>query len=304
MAPIFTGSKFGFGRVDSAGPSSTFSASGGTTFTPGDGYKYHFFISPQDFIVTSSPGTVDYIIIGGGGAGCGQPSGNNYGGGGAGAGGVRTGSITATTGTNPFVVGATSPASTSYSGAIGNPSSALGITAQGGGSGGGYNQTPTNLFNGGSGGGAPHYDPSTVGLGGRVTGTTTPAPDTGNNGGLGGSSASGGGGGAGGVGGNSTPTSIGGKGGLGMTFPGWTIPPSYGTTGPSPGRWFAGGGGGGGNSGGGAAPDGGGGGAGSDSTNATPGTANTGGGGGSTGGDGPLSGGNGASGIIMVRYLV
>ncbi len=97
MAPLFTGLRLSFGRVD-AGPSGPgFSATGGTILTPGDGYKYHFLTSPQDFIVTGSPETVDYVIIGGGGAGCGQPSGNNFGGGGAGAGGVRTGSITATT---------------------------------------------------------------------------------------------------------------------------------------------------------------------------------------------------------------
>ena len=71
-----------------------FSASGGSAeLSPGDGYKYHFFTTNDD-LTCPEPVSIDYIIIGGGGAGCGQPGGNNYGGGGAGAGGVRTGTLT------------------------------------------------------------------------------------------------------------------------------------------------------------------------------------------------------------------
>ena len=284
-----------------------FSASGGSAeLTPGDGYKYHFFTTNDDFTCTA-PVSVDYIVIGGGGAGCGQPDGNNYGGGGAGAGGVRTGTLTVNAGDNPVVVGATNAAPPdAYDGAIGNPSVAFGITAQGGGSGGGYDQA-TVEYNGGSGGGAPHYPSGSgqIGYGNRVTGTSTPAPSQGNNGGAGGNNASGGGGGAGGVGGDSSAPETGGKGGLGIAFPGWTIPTDYGTPGPNGSlRYFAGGGGGGGNSTGGAAPDGGGGGAGASSADAGHGTANTGGGGGSCGGNNDLDGGDGGSGIVICRYTV
>ena len=94
-----------------------------------------------------------------------------------------------------------------------------------------------------------------------------------------------------------------GKGGLGIAIPGWAIPPSYGTPGPSgPLRYFAGGGGGGGNGTGGAAPDAGGGGVGSNDANAGDATANTGGGGGSAAGNGELTGGDGGSGIVICRY--
>ena len=37
------------------------SASGGTTFTPGNGYKYHIFTAPGSFIVGNG-GTLDYKI--------------------------------------------------------------------------------------------------------------------------------------------------------------------------------------------------------------------------------------------------
>jgi len=305
MAPIFTGSKFGFGRSADAATTLGFSATGGTKISEPDGYTYHYFTAsgPNPFNVSqiSESGSVDYVIIGSGGAGCGQPSGNNYGGGGGGAGGVRTGSITASVQNYTFnVAGITTALSTSYSGVMGSPSSAFGVEAQGGGSGGGYNQ-PLPETNGGSGGGQSNYTAS-VGLGNRVTGTTTPAPAQGNDGGGNASTSSGGGGGAGGVGGDAN-SATGGAGGNGTAFPTWTIPPSYGTPGPNGSlRYFAGGGGGGGNSNGGLGSYGGGG-AGAASANATPGTVNTGGGGGSTGGNGSLSGGDGGSGIIIVRYL-
>ena len=300
MAPIFTGSKFGFGRS----ADTQLITSGGTKISEPDGYTYHYFTTagPNPFNVSGNPTTVDYIIIGSGGAGCGQPGGNNYGGGGGGAGGVRTGSITASVQNYTFnVAGITTALSTSYLGVMGSPSSSFGVEAQGGGSGGGYTQ-PLPETSGGSGGGAPHYAPSTVGLGNRVVGTATPAPAQGNNGGPGGGSASGGGGGGGGVGGASG-SSTGGNGGIGVAFPTWTIPPSYGTPGPNPTlRYFAGGGGGGGDSAGGSGGYGGGG-AGAASANGTAGTLNTGGGGGSCGGNGDLNGGSGGSGIIIVRYL-
>ena len=306
MAPFFTGITRGIGGAgfgNMRGFGGRIFATGGTKISEPDGYTYHYFTTagPNPFNVSGNPITVDYIIIGSGGAGCGQPGGNNYGGGGGGAGGVRTGSITASVQNYTFnVAGITTALSANYLGVMGSPSSAFGVEAQGGGSGGGYAQ-PLPETNGGSGGGQSNYTAS-VGLGNRVTGTTTPAPAQGNDGGGPASAASGGGGGAGSVGGNATP-GTGGAGGNGTAFPTWTIPPSYGTPGPStPLRYFAGGGGGGGNSAGGTSSYGGGG-AGSAGTSANSGTINTGGGGGSTGNNGSLDGGSGGSGIIIVRYL-
>ena len=42
-------------------------ASGGTTATPGDGFRYHFFVGPGTFSVTSGSGNVRLLLIGGGG---------------------------------------------------------------------------------------------------------------------------------------------------------------------------------------------------------------------------------------------
>jgi hypothetical protein len=49
--------------------SSPISATGGTIYTPGDGYKYHVFTSSGTFAVTSGNGAAEIIAIGGGGGG-------------------------------------------------------------------------------------------------------------------------------------------------------------------------------------------------------------------------------------------
>ena len=60
------------------------SATGGSTYTPGNGYKYHKFAYPSStsFVVTDAgPGTVDVLLVGGGGgAGPGYNSGAGGGG--------------------------------------------------------------------------------------------------------------------------------------------------------------------------------------------------------------------------------
>jgi hypothetical protein len=178
-------------------------------------------------------------------------------------------------------------------GTRGTPSSAFGIEAIGGGAGQGATGTVSPLAPGGSGGGGGG---STNG----GAGTNYPGPTQqgfpGANGGSSPEWRGGGGGGAGGTG--SGP--FGEVGGIGVAaFSGDTgIPPSYGTPGPTAGRWFAGGG-----SGDGypsfqaPAPAAGGGGAGGGSN----GTANTGGGGGGNDPGGPErngSGGGGAGGLL------
>ena len=321
--------------LDSAG----ITASGGTeTLTPGDGYKYHFFGSggPTPFNVTGVTGTgyVEYVVIAGGGGG------GSDGGGGGGAGGFRTNAgilnylqngsgahplsglttpylITATVQNYTFEVGAggSRGSGNEDTGSQGNPSTAFGIASTGGGAGVGWggNAPGAQPVNGGSGGGRGSnsndpgassypYHPVTY----RQGNSPPVTPPQGNPGGGGGNSSgyrAGGGGGAGAAGSDGGPSS-GGAGGNGVPVSEFTIPPSYGTPGPAPGRWFAGGGGGGmspsgqptapgGAGGGGAAPGGAG-------TQGTDGTGGGGGGGYENDGDG----GNGGSGIIIVRYRV
>ena len=90
--PVFTGLKFGFGSGGggAAGPSSEpFGGSGGVVsagVAPGNGYRYHYFKSPGNFTVSptygNDGGTLEVLVVAGGGAG-----GPRVGGGG-GAGGV------------------------------------------------------------------------------------------------------------------------------------------------------------------------------------------------------------------------
>ena len=196
------------------------------------------------------------------------------------------------------------------------------IVCQGGGGGGGHNSPsqgplPQAAQPGGSGGGGyasptSPLSPTEYGLGNYVAGGDTPVPTQGHPGGTSNGSPQwqgGGGGGAGqtGFAGNEPnpesplydPTfGAKGEGGQGVPFGPAGIPPSYGTPGPAPGRWFGGGGG--------ASPlqsvggfGGGGGHPGSDPAPGVDATANTGGGGGA----GKEAGaGNGADGIVIVRY--
>ena len=78
------------GGANSGPTVGSMNASGGTTFTPGDGYKYHIFTSsstPGFAVSSAGPGEVEYVIVGGGGGG-----GRRTGGGG-GAGGFRSGPL-------------------------------------------------------------------------------------------------------------------------------------------------------------------------------------------------------------------
>ena len=207
-----------------------------------------------------------------------------------------------------------------YNSANGGNSAAFGVTASGGGGGGRYNgQSGSDGGSGGGGGMGPGYSPPNAGSGNVYPSEpSTPAPlrgqaapGQGNPGGEGSSNVYGGsgGGGAGGAGGNNTGNDSSGAGGVGVVaFSGDTdFPTSFGTPGPSAGRWFAGGGGG---AGGAPNPQGGvhfgpgGAGGGGNGSNTDAGgegnaTANTGGGGGSSntqGGGG--AGGGGAGGVL------
>ena len=265
-------------------------ATGGTITEPGNGYRYHFFTneSATEQLVCTSTLTFDIIVVGGGGGGGGQT------GGGGGAGGYREFSnISFPVGSYDVTVGAGGPQSPlDGRGVAGTDSSVTGapipMVSTGGGYGGGGGG-PQPGGDGGSGGGGRVKTPSPDNIPGGSGNTPPTSPSQGNPGGM-----NGGGGGGAGASGNNGP---GGAGGIGVAaLSGDTgIPPSYGTPGPSPGRWFAGGGGGAP----GTASGGAGGGGDANSDNAV---ANTGGGGG--GDTYPGSGHAGASGIIIFRQLI
>jgi hypothetical protein len=307
------------GSVQSTRFISSQRATGGIIET-GATYTYHIFTDPgsSTFEVLDNTLNVDYFIVGGGGGGGGSYGGSG-GGGGGGAGGVRSGSsypLSPNT-SYPVVVGdgkggnaypviypAGPGAPNLPSWVNGEDSSFNSIVAAGGGKAGGGPAPEHDGSNGGSGGGAG-YD----GTGGN--GNTPPtSPPQGNNGGTASSThrSGGGGGGAGGVGADNLSPNTGGDGGVGIAaFSGDTeLPASYGTPGPSAGRWFGGGGGGGaysiGSKGTGGAGGGGNGGGGGSA--AQTGTTNTGGGGGGIASNEPgVLGATGGPGIVIIRYL-
>ena len=239
-------------------------ATGGTTYEPGNGYKYHVFVNTSGPAVNSSFAVTDgvtadavaslEVLIVGGGA-CNQ--GPYQGGGGAG-GVVRTPFPITTTGTFPVSVA-------SYKNGRGNGfDSTVGghplgtITAKGGGVGGQYGG-PQSGAAGGSGGGVQD-SPGTVGPGIQPTQNPAWVPlsgfsQYGSPGGDGrntGAYHSGGGGGAGGPGGIAyAPASnaAGGHGGQGVTMPGFEYPliglspyePAYWSNSPSNNHYGGGG---------------------------------------------------------------
>ena len=304
------------------------SGSGNTLTTVCTDYKIATFTGPGTFTVSGiSPcaanNVLDYVVVGGAGSGPATLGGEGISGGG-GAGGFRffantttnpqsgpgaplnnfpSGtSVTATVQGYPISIGGGGP-SGQPTGSPGTNTTALGLTAAGGGR-GGRGDPSVNGQPGGSGGGGNN--------GCRVggTGNTPPtSPAQGTTGGNGGSASGAGGGGAIGVGQPSGVT--GGPGGNGAGITG------FGTTGQlSSGQYYFSGGGGGGNGNANFPSPGtaGSGGLGGGAPGKTPasstvsnGTDNTGGGGGGAndktpvGGGGGL-GGNGGSGIVVIRY--
>ena len=278
------------------------SATGGTVITTGD-FKVHAFTGDGNFVVantgnspsvpTGGPANVDYFVVAGGG------NGTISGGGG---GGFRTsypspntcaGVIPVTGQTYPITVGAGG----------GNDSIFSTITSTGGGAGRHYVHPDGIGEPGGSGGGGARASGTAAG----GSGNTPPvSPPQGNNGGPSGPSSqiTGGGGGGAQQGGGTGPGCGGNGAPIADAFFGPTAP-SYGTPGPSSGRYFAGGGGGSlhqpgeGNKGGGA----GGGGTGYPGGAPAPGDGGTNTGGGAGGATQP--GGqskNGGSGAVFIRY--
>lgn len=284
---------YGITRSDDNSPG-TFGiqATGGDEVFIANGYKVHVFKSSGTFNVTS-PGFIEYLVIGGGGAG------GHFISGGGGAGGYRS-SVGAETsgggasteakpllkaGSYSVIVGGGGAGVTTGTGATSGSQSSLGsITSTGGGRGGLY--FDYGGANGGSGGGA----------GTNTTSQGTGTSGQGYNGGTGVGPPTwgcGGGGGAGAVGVSGT-TNTGGSGGAGVASS---------ITGVSVTR--AGGGGGAGETTKGTGGSGGGGSAAFIGQTVGDGQVNTGsGGGGHRDGQNTRRGGNGGSGVVIIRYPI
>ena len=270
-------------------------ATGGTKTTSGS-YTVHTFLTSGTF-TPNGPGTVDYLVVAGGGSGGAQNAG------GGGAGGFRTGTgLSVTAQAYTVTIGAGGAASTGSSvGNDGTNSTFSTITSIGGGGGG--SDGSTSGRSGGSGGGANQSGTPGSGTSGQ-----------GNAGGAGGSNRGGGGGGAtnvgtasstkGGNGGTGTQSSIDGTnyyyagGGGGATYPNG----NGGTGGAGGGGGGTTAAGGGGSGGAGGAGRNAGGAGGNNDGNAGAAGANTGGGGGAGRGTAD-TGGAGGSGIVILRYL-
>ena len=295
MAPIFTGGRMGFGRVDAppVGGGVPFSATGGTTVTSGS-YTYHVFTTTgsNTFSVSSGSKSIDYLVVGAGGAGNNADGGNGGGGGGAGT-VTYVANYTVNPGPYSVNIGTGNPAANNAS-AQAPSSSAFGTTAPGGYSSAGTCGSPGgNSGNGNSGGSGSNISS------------------------CGGGRAGGGGGGAGGAGTAAQPGSpyIAGNGGNGSpisAFPGpifSPIMPAPWVSAVGPTGLFGGGGGGSDErnpSPGGVGGPGGGGRGGDYDESGFPAVSNTGSGGGGYGGAGCVlsrAGGDGAPGIVIIRYL-
>ena len=116
-------------QTDRVPPPVTLAATNSASTNPGGSFKYITWIANGSFTVSNGPVSVNYLLVGGGGSGA-----------------IQNGA-----------------------GSNGTPSTALGLTAYGGGTGGYYNNNPGTT--GGSGGGGGGNGGS--GAGNKVTGTAT-----------------------------------------------------------------------------------------------------------------------------------
>jgi len=280
-------------------------ASGGTIIDSG-GYRTHTFSTSGNLTISSlgagSKNLADYLAVAGGGAGYNNVN-NGFGGSGGGAGGLINSSfVAAATGNIIVVIGAGGVGQNDVRNNGGNTTILNGgttITAVGGGSGGWNNESG---LPGGSGGGAGQSPTTRT----AASGYGYPSPtQQGYPGSTSGPGLFHGGGGGAGQAGQESIGEYAGNGGNGLTIP-WS-PSLYGTTGPAPGRWFAGGGGAGGLTpygnyyGGSGGAGGGGAGQGQAGPTGFAGNVNTGGGGGGSKSSGAPSF-SGGSGIVLIRY--
>ena len=295
-----------------------FTATGGTELEPGNGYKYHVFTSPGNFVVLTGTGDIEILLVAGGGGG-GNAGDSATGGGGAGGVGYSTSGYSV--GSYPISVGGGGAAG-GNNGSNSTFNSGPGALVAAGGGGGGSG--PRNTFDpgnpGGSGGGGHGFQaPTPGGTGTQPTlngGPSSTLSQYGNSGQPGPGSQGGGGGGAGSSGGPSSPNDPRAQaGGIGILIEPGPTPGFYGPVigHPSlaPLNGYFGGGGGGGSVYSEPSPATHGGGKGATNpahppTNAQPGVQYSGGGGGGDwdGGGAGGNGGAGGSGIVIIRYIV
>ena len=285
----YKSSNLGLGYGGGGGGSTPLVITGGSTETPGNGYKYHTFLSDGEFVCTGDIAAVDILMVAGGGGG---GSGGGGTGGGGGAGGVRFyPNFPVAAGEYNIVIGQGGSGAPTYNvnGTAGSNTTAFGKTANGGGH---TNYNYATVAPGGSGGGASYGAGSGDGNVGGDDPNASPARE----------GYSGGGGGGGGAGENGQPTA----GGNGIQLPAFTGS-LIGQPSLDPYNGYYGGGGGTGKDGTNGAPGGNGGGGHGQSRNAssngtvTPGVDMLGGGG---GGHSNGAGGGGGRGIVVVRYAV
>lgn len=194
-AMLITGICTTFSNTVTISVSGSVPGTGGTISTSGP-WTIHTFTSNGTFNPGPCATQVEYLIVAGGGGG----GDGNAGGGAGGAGGFVEGVVSVTNQNYSIVVGS-GGAGSNCTDCFGNPgqnSSFAGITAVGGGRGGGYQSRPGG--NGGSGGGASGPSGSGANSGGSSN-QTSPAGGTGygNSGAAYTSGSGGGGGGAGGA---------------------------------------------------------------------------------------------------------
>jgi hypothetical protein len=206
------------------GGAAGFSASGGNIadgVAPGNGYKYHTFGAPGNF-VADADGTIDLLVIGGGGTG------HGFGGGGAGA-VVHVTDYSLSAGTYPVTIGdgdilpAGAAPSTDQLARINGDDTTFHTIVTAGGGGASQEILYPNIAGqpGGSGGGGDGSNsPGDPGGSAVNPGNLGGGTYYGNAGGSGGPRADGGGG--GGAGGAGTPD--GGAGGAGYPFPTFAYP--------------------------------------------------------------------------------
>jgi len=309
---VYCGDSKGWVGVTTEKISRSMAASGGNVEEDVGGYKRHIYTSPGNFVVTQTiptSNTVSVLVVAGGGAGGGS-SGNGQAGGG-GAGGFRLASnIPVSAGTYAVTVGAggagaaPNPGATGADGTNSVFSISPAITASGGGGGGGFSPSSDNYTSanpGGSGGGKSGGGDGGEGNAGGNDPRCSPIAEGTDGGGPVAHNSNGTGGGGAGQAGQGNGQTLG-TGGIGAPVPSNIAPTSYGTPGPSPGRYFAGGGSGAYPT---ANPGGaGGGGTGGAGSAGGDGTTNTGGGGG--GAQGPMgnnyAGGSGGPGIVIISF--
>ena len=220
-------------KLESSQPGSgSISATGGTTNTPGNGYKYHTFVygNQDNFVVSSGRANIEVLVVGGGGAGS---NGGGLTGAGGGGGGVRNLTFEAGPGTFPIDVGAGGdsraynspmPRGEGEPSSIGSEGDYFFVFATGGGASGSYPPNSPGMP-GGSGGGAQagsdYWGGSTVASPDGKSPTVQGYPGAVCSAGP----SSGGGGGAGQAGGNGPGgAATEGKGGNGAPFPAFAYP--------------------------------------------------------------------------------